>query len=241
MPIWWFFLPWVLVVGSFLVWYGWDEDLRPEVGAARARASPSNTFGDNGHLIEWAINAPLGADPSAYGRLQLGKELKRYSIRLKAGSAPQAEAVVETDASLHMQCLDDPLCCYSEHASCSDFYVRRGADKLTALLDEQQPWTERYKAIWEAKEYVEVIPHHLTAIFPEYRRAVQGSKLDRVRAVLLLSGGRSEEGLGVLAANAARSRQWLKRSGDLPSHVGALQQVHRDARILSEQFEAFPV
>lgn len=241
MPIWWFFLPWVLVIGSFLVWYGWDEDLRPEVGAALVWEPPSNAFGDNGYLIEWGINAPLDVDPSAYGRQQIEMELKRYSIRLKTGSAPKAEADEGiTDASLLKQRLEERLCSYTEQASCSDFYERQGADKLIALLEEQRPLTERYKAIWEAKEYVEVIPPHMSAVFPDYRRVVQGSELERVRAVLLLAGGRSEEGLDVLAANAARSRQWLKRSGNLISHMVALQQIHRDSRILSEQFEAHP-
>ncbi len=238
--LWWLLLPCVLLIASSLVWYGWDEDLRPEVSAALAWEPPPNAFGDNGHLIEWGINAPLDADPSAYGRLQLEKELERYSFRLKTGMRPPAEAEVKTDASRLMQRLDDRLCGYTEHASCSDFYVRQGADKLAEMLEEAQPLTERYTAIWKAKEYVEAIPPYWAAGLPDYRRVAQGSELERVRAVLLVAGGRGEEALDVLAANAARSRQWFKRSGSLNSYLYALNQIHRDTRILSEQLEAHP-
>jgi len=121
-----------------------------------------------------------------------------------------------------------------------DFYLHLSADKLDLILASQNRLSERYEAIQQAKNYVEVMPPMITAQIPKYQILMQASELERIRAINDMAENRMDIGLQGYVKNALFSRKLLRESNSLISHMIAISMMQRDTRILSELMTKYP-
>ena len=107
-------------------------------------------------------------------------------------------------------------------------------------MASQARLTARYNTIRQAKNYIEMMPPLITSPFPKYQLLMKATELERIEAISDISEGRVEQGVTRLAENAAFSRNLIRESNTLVSHMVAVAMMQRDTRILSELMTKYP-
>jgi hypothetical protein len=230
---------WLALFVAFLAYVSGDEDLRPEVAQALVWRAPANAFENNGYLIALGIQAPASRDPAALGSQVLHQELERFESLQSSHQEPPMEPASPARVDQHMG-LGELGCVYTAVTNCVDFYLRQNRAQLEGLLAARGQLTDRYEAIWQAGHYTEVVPPLNTVAASHFQVLRDASELQRMQAVLDIASNRMDVGLNRFATNAARSRQLLRESNTLISHMVALAFVHRDIRVWSELLRRYP-
>jgi hypothetical protein len=214
-----------------------DQDIRPEVKEALVWHLPDHSLEDNGYLILKGIDAPLAQDAYQVGRKELLDELIRFEILQKKHSEP---VVMKSKRKSPYPEFKELYCDSTVQADCVDFYLKQSSENLTSLQMAQRILTERFKAIKQSKNYIEVVPPIVHGEIPAYQDLWRASELQRIQGILDIKENRQDLGMQRLLENALFSRKLLYKSKSLVSHLTALSMIQRDLRIISELCLHYP-
>lgn len=216
-----------------------DEELRPEVQAALDWKLPEHALApDNGYLIMLGMDAPAEQDATAVGKQRLEAELARYRTYLQTHTG---EITTQPDYSLSKKLADTNIFCDQKKSeNCIEFYLKQDTRKQAAILKEYRFLTDRFRAIRQSKNYVEVWPPYPYYSIPRYANLINAAKLEHIQAISEIAKGNTKAGIAHLTENAQFSRRFLANSDTLISHMVALAMVKGDMRILSELLAKYP-
>jgi hypothetical protein len=227
----------LLLFFAFVINNWGDDELKPEVVKALAWTTPENTFKDNGYLILLGMEAPVDMDAASVGKQLLAAELARFKVMQ---ATHKDQPLVKFAAVDKYKDWKDKRCDYTKQKNCVDFYSQISADQLIDVINSQDRLIKRFEAIKQSANYVEAIPPTYTSLVPSYQTLVLASELARIQALLDIFEGRLALGIDRLTKNSLFSRQLLRESNSLISHMIALSMMQRDTRILSELLMKYP-
>lgn len=216
-----------------------DQDLRPEVQAKLQWTAPKSIDEDNGFLILLGMNPSATVDPLMLGKHRLAAEIQRYQKdRFISNQDAQLEFNATEDAGFEQKKSD--LCDYATTPDCVEFYLLRPLQQEQEILSSQKVLLQQFDRLLTSKDYVEIIPPHITAKLPTYGVLMHVAELKRMQALRSLADGKTEQGLSDLLEVLSFSQRWLAGSSNLISHMVALANLQRDLRILDEALQRFP-
>ena len=226
------------IFALFLIVNWGDEALRPEVQAELNWQPPKVIDEDNGYLLLLGLHAKEGVDPLTLGKRKLAAELLRYEKRQQSAD-DHAVGAKDPDEALFVQA-KSAVCDYSLTANCVEFYLSRSVEQELDILQSQQLLLSNFDRLKSSSRYQEITPPYIDAVFPPLAGVMHAAELQRMRAIRLISIGKSTQGLDELLQLLKFSQRWSENSQSLISHMVALASVQKDLRVVDELVQKFP-
>ena len=211
----------------FAAWVGinaTDEDLSPEARAMMALPPPPEPSERNGYLDFLALGAVANAPTYEIGLSRL-RELNEG----KTSRFPIPP--VKIDARI-------PLCRPAESPCLDDAAAHPG---LQALIEGQSPFVERYRAMREKPEFIELlVPPSPDTELPGYKELFDGSRLSLLAAAIRFNAGEREGAIREVERESSFHRRVAVGSRLLIQKMVACALMDRDALFIVEMSRKIP-
>lgn len=228
----------VVVLTVFVIANLGDEELKPEVKKALNWQPPEHALDkDNGFLILLGMDAPAEQNAWQVGKQRLEAEFTRYKIAQQIHKEPPNNDLITSNPDKERE---HYRCDYFKEQNCVDFYLKQDTAKMNAAFAAYKVQQTRFNAIKQSKYFVEAVPPSLQMTSPPYWSLATAYDMNRIKAVILISSGKIEQGVSSWMENALFSRRFLRESSTLVSRMLAIAIVQRDMRVLSELLTKYP-